>query len=405
MPASIAAIVGAVVAVAGTSYELSGAGNPSYPNTAASSAELANTNAKLLPLRRQLEAAAQQGTSTTVTIPSHKEKTTMAWVPNAPTSVGQNNALTGRFGATLKNTGGKWVPYVASEWQTGGKYNPDGSVTAPRTRQRTVNLPDQQKTYDFSGYGQAQVQGQLAQEMARLQLQLSGKYDPQFIDQALQQEQLADPSGFAARQRMNDLIQEQINRPADQPVATTLNQQVQQELDAAKAGTLDPTMHDVLMNAGSGALASRGGGSDTNAPDFEQPLVTGSAGTQRQLQAIGKATSNLSSGETPEDIAYRREQQNLANLSAFENGQTPQSQFRSLSGAQTGPTPFVPGQNLPTLPTNANGAQQAAINAWQTNLQAQAGQANSWMAGLSSLLSLGKTAANLGWQPFGQGQT
>jgi hypothetical protein len=379
-----AIVVGVVGAGISGGMAASGAGQPTQPNLAASSAQLANAQAELLPIQRALEAAAQQGTSTTVNMPAHTAAQQMAWVPGTPTTNARGMATP---------ADGQWVKYNAADWQAGGKY---ASLGTPKLQNQNVKVPAGPQTFDFKGYGAADVQGKLANSMAQVQLALSQKYDSQFIDQSLQQEKLADPQGFAARQKMNDLVQEQINRPLNEPVADELNRQVQSELTAAKSGTLDPQMHDVLMQGGSAALNARGGGSSTNTPDFAQPLTTGAAGTRRQLAAIQAGTTELGSGQTPEDIAYRREQQNLANLSSFMNNQTPTSQFKSLSGAQTGPTPFAPGQTLPQLPNNGNGAQQAAINSWQTQLSAAGNQSNPWMAGLSSLLGAGSAAIKSG---------
>lgn len=389
--ATTAAIVGAAATAASVGYTLSGAGSPSMPNLAQSSVELAQVNAQLLPIQRALTAAAQQGRSITIDIPAHTSTEKAAWVPTL-----QTTTIGGRTVSIPK--GGEWVPYDPAEWKAGGKYNPDGTTAAPRLDTRNIKVPAGKQTFDFTGYGEADVKGQLAKAMAKVQLAIGQKYNSQFIDQALAQEELADPQSFAARRKMNDLIQEQIDRPLNAPVADELSRQVREELSASGRGGLDQQMQDLLMKGGNAALSARGG-SGTVLPDFEQPLTSGSAGTMRQLGAIGKATSNLASGQTPEDIAYRREQQDLGNLAAFVAGKTPQSQFDSLSGAQKGPTPFIPGTPGPVMPNNSAGAQGAALNSWQTQMNAAANQTPDWMAGLSALLGIGKTAANLGWQP------
>jgi hypothetical protein len=371
-----AIVVGAISIGVSGGMAASGAGQPTQPNLAASSAQLANAQAELLPIQRALEAAAQQGTGVTVNMPAHTTTTQAVWIAGPP----KTNAR----GETIED--GQWVPYVAADWQPGGKY---ANLGTPNIKTKNIKVGAGPQTFDFTGYGAAETQGKLANAMAQVQLALSQKYDSQFIDQALQQEKLADPQSFAARDQMNKLVQEQINRPLNEPVADELSRQVQQEMTAAKSGGLDDQMRDVLMKGGSDALNARGGGSATNSPDFAQPLTTGAAQTQRELSAIGKGTNELAGGESPEDIQYRREQQNLANLAALASGQTPQSQFKSLSGAQSGPTPFNAGQQLPLLPNNGNGAQSAAINSWQTQLSAAANQSNPWMAGLSALLGAG----------------
>lgn len=390
MGATIATVIGVAASLAATGYAMSGAGNPTYPNTAAGAAQLAAAQAEMLPIQRALSAAAQQGTAVTVNMPAHKTTTQAAYVPG-PT-------VQGRYGPVQQE--GTWVPYVESEWQDGGKYAQYGT---PKIKTRTINVPGGPQKFDFSGYGEAEVKGKLAEAMAKVQLALSQKYDSQFIDQALEQEKLADPESFAARQKMNDLVQEQINRPLNEPVADELSRQVQSEMDAAGQGKLDTKMHDVLMDAGSDAFAARGGASATNQADLEQPLTTGSAGTRRTMGAIQKGVAELTGGQTPEDIQYRREQQNLANLSNFISGRTPQSEFKSLSGAQQGPTPFAPGSPLPTAPNATQAGQNAAIDSWQTKLGLDASQANPWMAGISALLGVGNAAAGLGWRPLSNG--
>jgi hypothetical protein len=86
-------------------------------------------------------------------------------------------------------------------------------------------------------------------------------------------------------------------------------------------------------------------------------------------------------------VDYRRKQQDMANLSAFVNNRTPESQFSSLSGAQQGPAPYVPGQKLATMnPNTGPAAASAATQGWNMNVGATLNQADSWMAGLSAAL-------------------
>jgi hypothetical protein len=193
------AVIGVVgLALTGTSIGLSASGamNPQQPNLSASSAGLANAQADLLPIQRALEAGAQQGKSVTVNLPQHFESTKAVQTPlQFATQVIKGQPRQVVVG------GGEWVPYVASDWDKGGKYNPDGSTPAPKVATRNIKVNAGPHTFDFSGYGAADVQGQLAQAMAKVQLAMSHKYDSQFIDQALQQEQEADPQSFEARQK------------------------------------------------------------------------------------------------------------------------------------------------------------------------------------------------------------
>jgi hypothetical protein len=106
--------------------------------------------------------------------------------------------------------------------------------------------------------------------------------------------------------------------------------------------------------------------------------------------------SFLTSGATPDDIKLRANQTNIANLASFLSGQTPTSQFASISGAQSGAVPFAGGQQLPTLNPNAGqqgaqyalGSTQAAQNAFKLN-QAKP---NPWTTGLSGALKTAQMA-------------
>ncbi len=370
--------VGVGIAALSTGLSASGALNPNQPDLASSSKELADTEAMLLPIKRQLESLAQQGAKGTITIP-------------------------GQGGGTRQvvRVNGEQVPYVASEWEKGGKYYQENRRGEPiKPRVQTIRGGDgagQSFEVDFTGVGSADVQGAVAQKMAQIQLDLAKKYDSQFIEQSLAQERLADPESFAAREMMDKLIHEQINRKPERPVADTLQKQVGDELSAAQAGTLDPATQAILDQATADAMAARGGNGGV-AGDFGRDLTTGFEGAARRTAALNKAQGWLSSGATPEDVEYRREQQNLANLSAEVTGQTPTSQFRNLSAAQQGPTPTNFGQPLSQLPTNTTQVgQQAAL--MQGAAQQQAG--NPWLQGMSTLLNVGAVAGKAGWKPFG----
>lgn len=200
---------------------------------------------------------------------------------------------------------------------------------------------------------------------------------------------------------MSELIQSQIERNPDRPIADMLDRQVAEALAAAgKHGLSDPDQAR-LDAAVADALAGRGGSG--TAANFSQPLTTGFAGEQREAQARQDAAGWLASGATPEDTAYRREQQNLENLSALVNGRTPQSQFRSLTGAQNGPTPMVKGNALPTLPGGTEAAAHStALSNWRTQQAFDANQVNPWMVGLTSAINLAGAAGNAGYKPLGR---
>jgi hypothetical protein len=170
-----------------------------------------------------------------------------------------------------------------------------------------------------------------------------------------------------------------------------LNSQIQDALNAAQNNTLTATDTARLNAAVNDALSSRGGSATGNQPyqNFQQPLTTGFQGEQRQAQEAQSALGFLASGSDPEDIEYRRTQQNLANLAAEANGQTPSSQFASLSGASSGPAPMSTGSTLPLMSDNGAAAQQIGLQNWETQMQSANNQMNPWMAGLSSMMQLG----------------
>jgi hypothetical protein len=130
-------------------------------------------------------------------------------------------------------------------------------------------------------------------------------------------------------------------------------------------------------------------------------LTTGFAGQQRLDAGQQKALGWLASGATPEDVEFRRNQQTLGNLAAFTAGRTPESQFETLSGAQSGAAPFYQGNKLPTQNQNAGPAMQnAQLQGWGVQMDAAANQADPWMAGLSAILRGASVAGNAGWKPL-----
>jgi len=396
---AIGVSVAGIGASVGMSAAQASAARNAQPNLAASSRELSATQMRLLPLQRQLEAAAQQGGKVTIdNFPAHEETRQFIKVHEG-WSLDKKKSLRNIFlgGIPQRKQVYKEVPYVASEWAPGGKYH--GRKTDGGAYSRTVQIPEGPKEFDFSGYGQADVQAKLADAQAKLGLDLARKYDAQFIEENLKQQALADPEGVAARAKMNELIQSQLDRNPDRPIADLLDAQVTEALAAAgQQGLSDPDQAR-LDNAVTEALAQRGG--PVTPADFQQPLTTGFAGERREANARQNALGWLASGATPEDTAYRREQQNLSNLSAQVNGRTPQSQFGALSGAHAGPTPMVRGRALPTLPGGTTeAAHGAALNNWRTTQAYEANQVNPWMVGLSSAINFAGAAGNAGWKPL-----
>jgi hypothetical protein len=445
--------VGVAVASLGTSVGMAaaGVGQPTQPDLSSSSRQLSNTNAALLPLQRGLTAAQQTGGSYTFSLPSGVNASSLGisetgggWYdangnlvssdPNygsemPQATIGNNGKVqSGGSGQTQQpvtqtpQQGGNRSAFngVTSTQQTGGaqgtQTTPAGTMRGPFRGGLTAGLtwksgkqtldgipitrnPDGTYTVSFKGYGQGDVQSKIADQNAKNQLELSQKYDPQFIAEALKEQNLANPESAAARAEESNLIQEQINRPENSPVSDLLNSQVQDTLDAANNNRLTDMDSERLAAAVAQAQADRGGAGP--AGDFSQPLTTGFAGEQRQANAAQAAMGFLASGSSPEDIAYRREQQNLGNLSAEVNGRTPESEFSSISGAQSGPTPMVTASPLPVMPEGQDqAAAQVAIQNAQTTNRFNNNQINPWMQGISSLIDVGSIAGNMGWKPF-----
>ena len=406
-----AAVAGAAVS-AGASYAIGQASQPNQPDLASSSRELAEVNAELLPLRRQLEAAAKMGGKVTIdNYPAHTEKKPFYWVPGGsyldsltgssngstedelkqaikpdPTGTGLVTSL-GLFGKKKKTT---WIPVPKEEWEKGGKYEGQPIPQYGGGEDWPFQIPAGPKTIDFTGYGEADANAVVARETAKAQLALQQKYGVQFAETAAEQQKLADPEGYAARQKMNELIQGQINRTPDRTVARTLDSQIGAQLDAGSG--LDADSRAMLDEAVRQAGGARGG-IDT-AADFSDPLTQGWAGQARKTAGIQKAQGWLGSGATPQDADYRTEQQNMANLSALVNGATPQSQFSNLSAP--GPTPMVSGGALPQMPNNASAGAANAINSYNAQIDQATSNTNDWMAGLAGLLSVGNAALKKG---------
>jgi hypothetical protein len=365
--------IAAVASVALASYQYATApGMPKPPDLAGASRAGVEAETATLGDRRGLEAAAQQGGKYTYKTDAHKDKVPAVEVFQTKGSkAGQSKG---------------WVAYHAEDWQPGGQYY---GLNHGSIEKHHVLVPGETKTADFTGYGEADVQGAIARQNAASQLALQKKYDPQFIEEALKERELADPQGVAARKRMGELIDEQVNAKPERPVAELLDRQVGDQLhDSNRLGRVQQEMLDAAVAK---AQASRGGAANGTA-DYSDPLTTGFEGEARREAANQKALGWLTSGATPEDVEYRREQQNLANESAFINGQTPESQFATLSGAQQGAAPFTQGTPLARENQNAGAAMQSAqIQGWGTQLQQQAQTANPWLAGASLALK-GATA-------------
>lgn len=385
---TIAMTVSAAASIASMGYQAS-QGNPKMPNGASASREIAMAQAMSLPMQRYLAALEQQGgkvSGQAVTMTGQEANDLMRQLKQkykashktdqmalAQMNILKQELLSQKQGKGVKGDGANIPKDVA------------GSTFTFYKDQNGNWLPKSIATADFTGLGTADVEGKLARQTMDIQTELGKKYGVQFATEAAREAALADPEGTKARQIEHDLIEQQINNPQPiNPLSGTLDTQIDSQLKAGSG--LDSMSRDLLDSAVARANADRSGNLGSGAA--ADSMSTGMEGAARRQAGINKAQSWLSSGSTPEDINYRREQQNLSNLGSFIGGRTPQSQFQNLSGAGQGATPFYPGQAGPQMPGGASSqGGPYSMAAWQAQLHANQGQANSWMAGLSGILN------------------
>jgi len=371
MGLTVIAIAGTVAAAASAYSAASAPGMPQAPNTAQAAWDAQLAQLEALPAQRALAAASAQGGKTSFWVPTHQEKRQVVSVPTYP-------------GSKLH----KYVPYVAAEWEAGGQY---AKLGKPKISTQKVKVPGHEETADFTGYGAADVQGTVARQYADVGQTLSEKYGTQFAEEAAREARLADPEGYTARQTMYDQIQQELERTPERPVADLLDKQVSDQLNAG--ARLDPMAQDVLRAAVADAQSARNQSGTTDA-EFAAPMETGLAGERRKQAGISTANRWLASGATPEDAEYRRQQQNMANLSAFISGQSPVAQFPQLSAAQQGTTPVVNGPAQPQMAgANVQAANQFALGNWNTAMQQAINTPNSWMTGISAALKASSAIA------------
>lgn len=390
---TVAVTAAAAAASSAAAADVAANSQPTLAGDAAPKAEAAT-----LPARRALAAAAQQGkavtaqTGRTVTRQVKTDKDYISlWPAGAVQKAGSKRNATWRM-----PDGSMAVPeqveYVAAEWQPGGKYYNSGRIAAgPVVHSPTIEVTEPETiSADFTGYGDADVQAKIADQVAAQYRDLSDKYGLQYVAEAKKQLEQADPEGTQARKLMLDIIQQQIADEPQRPVADTLDRQVGEELTAGNRMARDAA--GTLASATAAANASRGDALKTSL--LQAQMESGAAGQARADAARQKSLGWLTSGATPEDTAYRREQQNLANLSAFGSGQTPVTQFGQLSGAQQGATPMRTGAALPTVNPNATqAATQFGLNNWQTRVQSELSQTPSWLTGMTGALNMGQVIA------------
>lgn len=390
--ASIVAIAAGAASLSAMGYQAA-QGAPTLPNGAAASRDVANAQAASLPTQLQLSAMEQQGgkmNATPATMTRNDLEAKISALREQYKTGGKSDgAIAGQI-ATLKEI------LKAEPSAKGAKPSPLSPGGARAYDQFTVYqdgqgnyVPKSVGTADFTGYGTADIQSELARKMADVEANLGDKYGTQFAKEAAKEAEQANPLGTAARNKEYDLIQQHLNNPDPiNPLSTSLQSGIDAQLKAGNG--LDPMSRDLLDAAVAKANASRGGAVDPNA--VATRMGEGAEGEARRQAGITKSQAFLNSGATPADIEYRREQQNLADLSSFVGGRTPESQFQSLSGAGQGAAPITPAQSQPQMPTNAAQVGTAGASAQFGAQTQQASQPNSWLAGISALLSAGSGA-------------
>ncbi len=414
--AAIAGIVSAAAAVASTAYAAT-ADQPKSPSAASSSKQVADAQASALPLQRQLQALEQQGgkfqsTATTLSLKPgsslgkiHGEiKNIKGGIAKAAHGASWINLLGAddkgpseakSFLMTLKKTdkeGAKIVKQAIKD----AKKSKTGEVTFYRDSTGKI-VPSSIGAADFTGYGTADIQGELARQNTENQIALSDKYGVQFAEEARREAELADPEGTAARKMMGTMIRGSLDNPLPvNPLSGQLESRINSQLKAGSGQ--DVNSRALLDKAVMDANATRGGGATSQA--VADDIASGWEGRARKEAGIGKAQAFLNSGSSPADILERRQQTDLGNLSDFIGGRTPQSQFAGLSAAGKGATPYYQAQPGAQMPNNAASTGAGYANtAYSSQVQNDIAQGSQWMRGLSALTGAAGSANKIAGTP------
>lgn len=254
------------------------------------------------------------------------------------------------------------------------------------------------KEYDFTGLGNADNSKVMSDKMAQTLLDIQRNLGPEYVKQRIEELKQADPKGYAARQDLFNRIMRQAEQNPNRPLGDELQNSIVGQLQ--NAGRLDQNELNSVQQSVRGGQAGRGNYLGAAATAQEAGAVVNASDALRNQQQK-QGLDFLNSGVTPEDVEYRRMQQNLANLANFTNGQTPTAQFGSLSSAGNGAAPFIGGGNNSQI-TNPNAGQQGvnnALNIYSGNVNWAANQVNPYVAGISAALNTAGAAYSLGWRP------
>lgn len=265
--------------------------------------------------------------------------------------------------------------------QMGGKY------TDPVTGQ----------VYDFTGLGDADNAAIVSDQMAQTLLDIQKNYGADFVKQRLADLEQSDPKGFAARKELFARIMADAEKNPGRPMAQELQDTITQTLQ--RGGKLDARQTQQVQEKVRGKQVANGiilGNAPAGAEAGAMVEASDAMLAQRQQQGM----DFLTSGVSPEDVAYRNIQQSLSNLGAFVNNQTPTAQFGQLSGAQAGAAPFT-STGTPNAALNPNASAQGISNAF-TQYQNNQSQANPWLAAMSTGVNTFSALNNLGWSATAQ---
>jgi len=235
------------------------------------------------------------------------------------------------------------------------------------------------KTYDFTGLGNADQAAASTDATDAATLAIEQKYGAGYIQQALDNLKQSNPTGVAARQQLSDKIQATSQDTSAGALSNDTQKQVEDML--SHAGELDPAALQETQQAVRGGQVARGI-TLGNAPANQEADAVVGASDNLRTQQEGVAQNYLASGVSPQDVQYRKIQQSLSNLGAFTNNQTPEAQFGQLSGAQNGAAPT----NAPNYSTPANldpNAGGYGINFANQSYQTSQQNGNPWLNGLS----------------------
>jgi len=218
--------------LAASMYQMSNQPDAPGVNT---NAEGIRTSAKLLPLQRQMSATAQQGGK--ILMQGYQE-ITPEYAREILKYVEENPLGSVLFGGIKEKFG------IAEIDLSALRKAAEKNETSYLDKKTGKLVPENQAYADFTGFGEADVQGKIAEDYADLMIELGDKYGQQFVEEARKQLELSDPEGMAAREKMGQMIEQQAQETPERPVADLMEQQVGEQLEAGNR--LDAMSRDVL---------------------------------------------------------------------------------------------------------------------------------------------------------------